>query len=102
MIPAFPGHGKPHYRCVLASHMAISANSHAISGLGPGPASPLFALADRCVQCGLCLPHCPTYRLDRNEAESPRGRIALVRAFADGALVPDPIADAHLDHCLGC
>jgi glycolate oxidase iron-sulfur subunit len=65
-------------------------------------ADPLLALADRCVQCGLCLPSCPTYRLDRNEAESPRGRIALVRAFADGALMPDTVADAHLDRCLGC
>ncbi len=69
----------------------------------PGPAVDLLiALADRCVQCGLCLPSCPTYRLDRNEAESPRGRIALTRAFADGALLPDAVADAHLDHCLGC
>ncbi len=65
-------------------------------------ADPLLALADRCVQCGLCLPSCPTYRLDRQEAESPRGRIALVRAFSDGMLQPTPVADAHLDHCLGC
>jgi glycolate oxidase iron-sulfur subunit len=63
---------------------------------------PLLALADRCVQCGLCLPSCPTYQLDRSEAESPRGRIALVRAYADGMLQPNPTADAHLDHCLGC
>src|SRR5471030_1897364 len=65
-------------------------------------ADPLLALADRCVQCGLCLPSCPTYRLDRSETESPRGRIALARAFADGTLQPNPVADAHLDHCLGC
>jgi glycolate oxidase iron-sulfur subunit len=62
----------------------------------------LLALADRCVQCGLCLPHCPTYRLDRAETESPRGRIALARAFVDGSIAPTPVADAHLDHCLGC
>ncbi|WP_273527253.1 4Fe-4S dicluster domain-containing protein, partial [Pseudomonas sp.] len=61
-----------------------------------------MALADRCVQCGLCLPHCPTYRLDRNEAESPRGRIAYVRAVASGQLAPSEAGDAHLDHCLGC
>ena len=67
-----------------------------------GPAAGLVALADRCVQCGLCLPHCPTYRLDRHESESPRGRIAYVRAVATGALAPTPVGDLHLDHCLGC
>lgn len=67
----------------------------------PGAAR-LLALADQCVQCGLCLPHCPTYQLDRSEAESPRGRIAYVRAVASGQLDPSPVGDAHLDHCLGC
>lgn len=65
-------------------------------------ASALPALADRCVQCGLCLPHCPTYRLDASEAESPRGRIAYARAVATGQLAPTPVGDHHLDHCLGC
>jgi len=82
--------------------MLAAAPARAVEVDHPQPADPLLALADRCVQCGLCLPSCPTYRLDRNEAESPRGRIALVRAFADGALAPDAVADAHLDHCLGC
>src|SRR4249919_2813867 len=64
--------------------------------------SPLLALADRCVQCGLCLPHCPTYRLDATEAESPRGRIAYMKAVAAGSLAPTALGDLHLDHCLGC
>lgn len=68
----------------------------------PPRAAGLAALADRCVMCGLCLPHCPTYRLDRTEAESPRGRIAYVRALATGALAPTAAGDIHLDHCLGC
>lgn len=65
-------------------------------------ADPLVALADRCVQCGLCLPACPTYGHDLSEAESPRGRIAVARAWALDAIEPTAVADTHLDHCLGC
>lgn len=70
----------------------------------PAPPAPvdLVALADQCVQCGLCLPSCPTYRLEGLEAESPRGRIALARAWETGPIAPTPAADAHLDACLGC
>lgn len=68
----------------------------------PPSADPLVALADRCVQCGLCLPACPTYRHDGLEPESPRGRIAVVRAWELGTIPPTPAGDAHLDHCLGC
>ena len=68
---------------------------------GPG-SDEAVALADRCVQCGLCLPVCPTYTCDRLEPESPRGRIALARAWALGAVEPTPVGDLHLDHCLGC
>ncbi|RNF84378.1 (Fe-S)-binding protein [Montanilutibacter psychrotolerans] len=66
------------------------------------PADQLQALAERCVQCGLCLPACPTYASDRQEAESPRGRIAIARAWALGSIATDATGDAHLDHCLGC
>jgi glycolate oxidase iron-sulfur subunit len=59
-------------------------------------------LADRCVQCGLCLPHCPTYQLDYSEPESPRGRIAYMKALAAGLINPTNKGDEHLDHCLGC
>jgi glycolate oxidase iron-sulfur subunit len=62
----------------------------------------LLAAMDQCVKCGLCLPHCPTYRLRRDEAESPRGRISLVQGLVTGALVPSPRLDAHLASCLGC
>lgn len=67
------------------------------------PADPtLRGLIDACVMCGLCLPHCPTYRLAGNEAESPRGRIALAAGLLDGVIAPDSSALPHLDHCLGC
>lgn len=68
----------------------------------PKTASEMALLADRCVQCGLCLPHCPTYQLDRCETESPRGRIAYMKALAIGQLNPTDAGDKHLDHCLGC
>ncbi|WP_430387510.1 (Fe-S)-binding protein [Dyella sp. 20L07] len=62
----------------------------------------IAALADQCVQCGLCLPTCPTYGLDGNEAESPRGRIAIAAALARGDAEPTAELRIHLDHCLGC
>jgi glycolate oxidase iron-sulfur subunit len=73
--------------------------------MSPQP-SPLAAriatLADACVLCGLCLPHCPTYRLDRREPESPRGRIMHFKALAEDRLAPEPSTLAALDHCLAC
>lgn len=68
----------------------------------PNTAPDIAQLADRCVQCGLCLPHCPTYQLDGTEAESPRGRIAYIKAISTGLIEPTDIGDTHLDHCLGC
>jgi glycolate oxidase iron-sulfur subunit len=73
--------------------------------MSPDPA-PLAAriatLADACVLCGLCLPHCPTYRLDRTESESPRGRIMLFKALAEQRLAPEPAGLTAIDHCLAC
>ncbi|UXI68869.1 heterodisulfide reductase-related iron-sulfur binding cluster [Tahibacter amnicola] len=54
------------------------------------------------MKCGLCLPHCPTYRLARVEAESPRGRIALMQSVAQKQIAPSPALLMHLDQCLGC
>ncbi len=58
--------------------------------------------ADKCVKCGLCAPHCPTYLLEANENESPRGRIALMQGLASGQLSATPALHAHLQHCLTC
>jgi glycolate oxidase iron-sulfur subunit len=65
-------------------------------------AEKILEQADSCVKCGLCLPHCPTYGLARDEAESPRGRIALAQGLLNGALPDGKRLRLHLDHCLGC
>lgn len=62
----------------------------------------LLRLADQCVKCGLCLPHCPTFRLRHNEADSPRGRIALIQGLTTGQLTDSARLGAHLDGCLEC
>lgn len=55
-----------------------------------------------CVMCGICVPHCPTFALTGNEADSPRGRISLALGLAEGKLIADAGVVAHLDGCLTC
>jgi len=55
-----------------------------------------------CVHCGLCLGACPTYRENGNENDSPRGRLYIMKALAEGRLEPVPEVTKHLDLCLDC
>jgi glycolate oxidase iron-sulfur subunit len=62
-----------------------------------------YAASLDCIHCGLCLRTCPTYQLAGRESSSPRGRIHLMRAVAEGRL--DPLAPAYgeeLEFCLVC
>src|SRR3984893_6158672 len=61
-----------------------------------------YELLFDCVHCGLCLESCPTYAVTRAEMDSPRGRIYLMKALAEGRLELDDDAVRHLDLCLGC
>src|SRR3990170_3386609 len=54
-----------------------------------------------CVHCGFCLSACPTYRLLGDEADSPRGRIYLVKQLLEGKPVGSRTR-LHLDRCLTC
>ena len=55
-----------------------------------------------CVHCGLCLPTCPTYQVLGVEADSPRGRIYLMRALAEGRVQDPDAIRPFLDRCLDC
>src|SRR5437667_6506871 len=61
-----------------------------------------YELVLDCVHCGLCTASCPTYVETSNEADSPRGRIYLMRNVIDGTLALDADVKRHLDLCLNC
>ena len=55
-----------------------------------------------CMRCGMCLPHCPTYKETFLETASPRGRVALVRKFQEGELVESERFLEYVSLCLDC
>ncbi|MEW6072821.1 MAG: 4Fe-4S dicluster domain-containing protein, partial [Planctomycetota bacterium] len=61
-----------------------------------------YAKSLDCIRCGLCLQTCPTFRLTGVESASPRGRIHLMRALAEGRIEADPVFAEEMDFCLLC
>jgi glycolate oxidase iron-sulfur subunit len=61
-----------------------------------------YSVVQQCMHCGMCLPTCPTYDATKLERNSPRGRIALMRAIADDRLEPTEAFADEMYFCLGC
>lgn len=62
----------------------------------------LSDLTAQCIRCGFCLESCPTFLETGSEAESPRGRIYLIRSMNEGSLAWNGEGREHIDQCLGC
>ena len=75
---------------------------HTIVPDSHGPlTAPMADAVSKCVHCGFCLAACPTYQELGQEADSPRGRIILMKEVLEGTLTVDD-ASPHIDACLGC
>ena len=83
----------------------VSQTPNPASGAS-GPASRLqsmdYDILQQCIHCGMCLPTCPTYQETGRERNSPRGRIALMRAIADEELDVTKAFGDEMYYCLGC
>src|SRR5271156_5932928 len=88
--------------------MTVEAAASSVACPAPAPArhSQLrdldYSVLQQCMHCGLCLSTCPTYDATKSERNSPRGRIALMRAIADGQLEPTRTFAEEMYFCLGC
>src|SRR4051794_22060366 len=84
----------------------MSASVQPPNGIAPKRISHLknldYSVVQQCMHCGLCLPTCPTYDTTKIERHSPRGRISLMRAIADGELEATKTFADEMYYCLGC
>ena len=87
------------------SNPPAGADSPSLSAIFAGftaPDAPAEADMYRCVHCGLCLSSCPTYTVTGLEMESPRGRIALMKAVNEGRVEISERIVSHWEACLNC
>ncbi len=81
---------------------AAVAERPAANGSAAAQDVPTWELLRTCVHCGLCLNHCPTYKVLGMEMDSPRGRIYQVLHVNEGQMPMGESFATHIDRCLGC
>lgn len=81
---------------------ATATNAAAGTPARTGLAALDYSVLQQCMHCGMCLPVCPTYAETKLERHSPRGRISLMRAVADGELSVTRAVAEEMYYCLGC
>jgi glycolate oxidase iron-sulfur subunit len=87
---------------VAASASGAAETLSAVQGFS-GSDQPSDDILQRCIRCGLCLPTCPTYVETLREPSSPRGRIHLISAVAEGRLdIHTPGFVEQMYQCLDC
>jgi glycolate oxidase iron-sulfur subunit len=88
----------------MATQVQTAAGSAAARDVAAAKPIPRLQIPelDKCIQCGFCLQACPTYRMLGVEPESPRGRIHLIEAAAQGRIPIDARFEEHMYVCLGC
>ena len=80
----------------------MSTPSQTAQSFFSGPDAPSENDLYKCVHCGFCLQVCPTYVLTGLETESPRGRIALMKAVNEERIGLTPTVVQHWDRCIQC
>lgn len=86
----------------MANSTAVRRLQHYAGGNFIYPDPPAAAKIDTCVHCGLCLNVCPTYQELGYEPDSPRGRVYLIKAVAEGRMEIGPTFEEHIYNCLDC
>ena len=92
--------------CILVTAHAPEPEPHvhpvSLPSWFDGEDAPRTPELHTCIHCGLCLTACPTYRTLKQEPDSPRGRLYLMRGLAEGRIAPSDPLVGHLDRCLDC
>lgn len=84
------------------NHACSADHDHSAHGAHETLRTMDYGIVQQCMHCGMCLPTCPTYDATHLERNSPRGRISLMRAIADGKIEATKTFGEEMYFCLGC